>query len=39
MKMEIAGRVLTDYMQKLLLESGHSFTSSAEAEIVREIKQ
>jgi len=38
-KMEIAGRVLTDYMQKLLLAEGFSFTSSAELEIVREIKE
>jgi actin-related protein len=38
-KMEIAGRVLTAYLQKLLLEMGESFTSSAEMEIVREIKE
>jgi len=38
-KMEIAGRVLTNYMQKLLLEAGHNFTSAAEMEIVREIKE
>jgi len=38
-KMEIAGRVLTEYMQKLLLESGHSFTSAAEIQIVRDIKE
>ena len=38
-KMEIAGRVITDYAQKLLLESGHSFTSSAELEIVKDIKE
>jgi len=38
-KMEIAGRVLTDYMQKLLLENGESLTSSAELEIVRDIKE
>jgi len=38
-KMEIAGRVLTDYMQKLLLGIGESLTSSAELEIVRDIKE
>ena len=38
-KMEIAGRVITDYAQKLLLESGHSFTSTAELEIVKAIKE
>jgi actin-related protein len=36
---EIAGRVLTGYLQKLLLEAGHNFTSAAELEIVREIKE
>merc|ERR1711981_323893 len=38
-KMEIAGRVLTEYLQKLLLEQGHSFTSAAEIQIVRDIKE
>jgi actin-related protein len=38
-KMEIAGRLLTDYMQKLLLDNGESLTSSAEKEIVRDIKE
>ena len=38
-KMEIAGRVLTDWMQKLLLGIGESLTSSAELEIVRDIKE
>ena len=37
--MEIAGRVLTNFLQKLLLEMGESFTSSAELEIVRDIKE
>jgi actin-related protein len=38
-KMEIAGRLLTQYMQKLMLEVGESMTSSAELEIVRDIKE
>ena len=38
-KMEIAGRVITNYAQKLLLEQGHSLTSSAELEIVKDIKE
>merc|ERR1719356_2215115 len=38
-KMSIAGRVLTEYLQKLLLEAGHSFTSAAEIQIVRDIKE
>lgn len=38
-KMEIAGRVLTTYMQKLLLENGESFTSAAEIQIVRDMKE
>jgi len=38
-KMEIAGRRLTDYMQKLLLESGHSFTGGANFQIVKDIKE
>jgi len=38
-KMDIAGRKLTMYMQKLLLECGISLTSAAEIEIVRDIKE
>ena len=38
-KMEIAGRVLTDYMQKLLLECGHNMTSSSDFQILRDIKE
>jgi len=38
-KMEIAGRVITEYAQKCLLEQGHNFTSSAELEIVKDIKE
>jgi actin-related protein len=38
-KTEIAGRILTEYMQRLLLKNGESLTSSAELEIVRDIKE
>jgi len=38
-KMDIAGRVLTQYCQKLLQGTGHTFTSSAELEIVKSIKE
>merc|ERR1711990_803075 len=38
-KMEIAGRVLTNYMQKLLLEQNISMTSAAELEIVKDMKE
>jgi actin len=39
-KMEIAGRVLTQYLQKLLIESvAASFTSSSEMEIVKDVKE
>ena len=39
-RMEIAGRVLTNYLQKLLLESiAEGFNSAAELEIVKDIKE
>ena len=38
-KMEIAGRAINDYCQKLLQGAGHNFTSSAEKEIVKDIKE
>ncbi|XP_033898549.1 actin, cytoplasmic-like isoform X2 [Acipenser ruthenus] len=38
-RLDIAGRDITEYFMRLLLESGHSFVSSAEREIVKDIKE
>ncbi|NXW41320.1 ACT1 protein, partial [Nyctiprogne leucopyga] len=38
-RLDFAGRGVTEYLARLLLETGHSFVSTAEREIVRDMKE